>query len=56
MIFHMSNKSIETLTIKIDNINIEKIDEFNFLGFDTTSIAKKKHIEKYQISINKMAY
>ena len=30
-IFHMPNKSIETLALKIDNINIEKVDEFNFL-------------------------
>ena len=30
MICHVARK--ETLTLKINNINIEQVDEFNFLG------------------------
>ena len=32
MIFHMPKKEIEILTLKIDNTNIDKVEEFNFLG------------------------
>ena len=32
MIFHVPKKDTLTLTLKIDNINIERVDEFNFLG------------------------
>ena len=32
MIFHVLNKDIQYLTLKIDNVIIEKVDEFNFLG------------------------
>ena len=32
MIFHVPNKDIQYLTLKIDNVIIEKVDEFNFLG------------------------
>ena len=30
--FHVPRKETQTLTLKIDNINIEQMDEFNFLG------------------------
>ena len=33
MIFHVPSKGIHSLTLNIDNTNIEKVDEFNFLGF-----------------------
>ncbi len=32
MIFQVPNKDIQYLTLKIDNVIIEKVDEFNFLG------------------------
>ena len=44
MIFHETRKEMQTLTLKIDNINIEQVDEFNFLGL--TLDAKKKHVNK----------
>ena len=31
MIFHVPSKSIHSLTLKIDNTNTGKVDEFNFL-------------------------
>ena len=31
MIFHVPSKGIHSLTLKIDNTNIKKVDEFNFL-------------------------
>ena len=32
VIFHVPNKDIQYLTLKIDNVIIEKVDEFSFLG------------------------
>ena len=32
MVFHVPRKETQTLTLKIDNINIDQVDEFNFLG------------------------
>ena len=32
MFFHVPKKEMQTLTLKIDNINIELVDEFNCLG------------------------
>ena len=32
MIFHVPRKEIQTLTLKIDNINIEQVDQLLFLG------------------------
>ena len=38
---------MQTLTFKIDNINIEQVDEFNFLGLTLdTSLTWKKHVNK----------
>ena len=31
MILHLPSKGIHSLTLKIDNTNIEKVDGFNFL-------------------------
>ena len=31
MILHMPNKRMQTLTLKIDDVSIEQVDEFNFL-------------------------
>ena len=30
--FHVPRKETKTLTLKIDNINIEQMDEFNVVG------------------------
>ena len=47
MIFHVPKKEIQTLTLKIDNINIEQVDEFNFLGLTLdTNLTWKKHVNK----------
>ncbi len=32
MIFHTNKKKVQSLTLKIDNVNIERVAEFNFLG------------------------
>ena len=32
MILHVSRKETQTPTLKINNINIEQVDKFNFLG------------------------
>ena len=46
MIFHMPKKEIEILTLKIDNTNIHKVEEFNFLELTIdTHLKWKKHTE-----------
>ncbi len=32
IIFHTKKKKIQSLTLAIDNVNIERVAEFNFLG------------------------
>ena len=47
MIFHMPNKRIQALTLKIDDAYIERVDEFNFLGLTLdTNLNWRKHTEK----------
>ena len=47
MIFHVPNKDIQYLTLKIDNVIIEKVDEFSFLGLTMdTNLNWKRHSEK----------
>ena len=47
MIFHVPSKGIHSITLNIDNTNIEKVDEFNFLGLTLDSnLNWKKHTEK----------
>ena len=47
MIFHVPNKDIQYLTLKIDNVIIEKVDEFSFLGLTVdTNLNWKRHSEK----------
>ena len=54
MIFHVPNKDIQYLTLKIDNVIIEKVDEFNFLGLTMdTTLNWKKHSEKSVINAQK---
>ena len=37
MSFHVPRKETQTLTLKIDNINIEQVDEYYFLGLTLDS-------------------
>ena len=47
MVFHMPNKRIQDLTLKIDDVYIERVDEFNFLGLTLdTNLNWRKHTEK----------
>ena len=47
MVFHMPNKHIQALTLKIDDAYIERVDEFNFLGLTLdTNLNWRKHTEK----------
>ena len=47
MVFHVPNKDIQYLTLKIDNVIIEKVDEFSFLGLTVdTNLNWKRHSEK----------
>ena len=43
----MPNKRMQTLTLKIDYVYFERVDEFNFLGLTSdTNLNWRKHIEK----------
>ena len=43
----MPNKTTLTLSLKINNIDIEKVEEFNYLGLTIdTNLNWKKHTEK----------
>ena len=57
MIFHVPNKDIQYLTLKIDNVIIEKV-EFNALGLTMdTNLNWKKILKKYIINAQKwLAY
>ena len=47
MTCQMSNKTTHTLILKIDNVVIEKVIEFNLLGLTIdTNLNWKKHTEK----------
>ena len=47
MIFQKKKKNIQTLNLKIDNIDIEQVTDFNFLGLIIdTNLNWKKHTEK----------
>ena len=55
MIFHVPSKGIHSLTLKIDNTTIEKVDEFNFLGLNLDSnLNWKKHTEEISNKCAKM--
>ena len=54
MTFQRTNKNIQTLTLKIDNINIEQVKEFNFLGLIIeTNLNWKRHTEKISNACSK---
>ena len=47
MAFQKANKNVQKLTLKIDNINIEKVKELSFLGLIIdTNFNWKRHTEK----------
>ena len=47
MTFQKANKYVQMLTMKIDNINIEQVKEFHFLGLIIdTNLNWKRHTEK----------
>ena len=46
MTFQRTNKNVQMLTRKIDNINIEQVKEFNYLGLIDTNLNWKIHTEK----------
>ena len=48
MIFHMHKKEIPGFSLKLGNTNIQKVDDFNYLGFTVdTNLNWKKHTEKF---------
>ena len=54
MTFQRTNKNIQTLTLKIDNINIEQVKTFYFLGFIIdTNLNWKRHTEKISNACSK---
>ena len=54
MLFHMPKKEIQNLTLKIDDVNIEMVEEFNILGRTMdTNLKWKKHTDKSQISVSR---
>ena len=47
MIFQKIDKEMEVLTLKVDNMNIERVKEFNFLGLMVdANLNWEKHIAK----------
>ena len=47
MIFHMHKKEIPSLSLKLGNTNIEKVDDFNYLVLTVdTNLTWKRHTEK----------
>ena len=54
MTFQRTNKHVQTLTLKIGNINIEQVKEFNFLGLIIhTNLNWKRHTEKISNACSK---
>ncbi len=39
MIFHTERKKDQSLILNIDNVNIERISEFNFLGLTLNELS-----------------
>ncbi len=53
MIFHTNKKKIQSLTLKIDNVNIERVAEFNFLGVTLDEhLTWKCHVNKISNKIS----
>ena len=55
MTFHMPKKEIPHLALTIDGVNIEKVEEFNFLGLTIdTNLKWKKHTDKISNKCSKI--
>ena len=55
MLFHMPKKEIQNLTLKIDDVNIEMVEEFNFLGLTMdTNLKWKKNTDKISNKCSKI--
>ena len=55
MTFHMPKKEIPHLALAIDGVNIEKVEEFNFLGLTIdTNLKWKKHTDKISNKCSKI--
>ncbi len=53
MIFHTKKKNVQSLTLKIDDIIIERVAEFNFLGLTIDEhLTWKCHINKISNKIS----
>ncbi len=53
MIFHSKKKKVQSLILKIDNVNIEQVAEFNFLGLTLDKqLDGKCHINKLSNKIS----
>ena len=55
MIFHVHKKEIPSFSLKLGNTNIEKVDDFNYLGLtvDTNLNWKKNILKRSQIGAQK---
>lgn len=54
MMFHMHNKNVPQIELKIDDVVIEQVSEFNFLGITISEDLKwKKHIDKISNRISR---
>ena len=54
MTFHMPKKEIPNLTLQIDGVNIEKVEELNFLGLTVDANLKWKNTPtKSQTSVRR---
>ena len=54
MTFQNANKNVQMLTMEIDNINIERVKEFYFLGLIIyTNLNLKRHIENISNACSK---
>ena len=54
MTFHMPKKEIQNLTLKIDGVNIEKVEEFIFVGLTVDASLKCKNTPtKSQTSVRR---
>ena len=57
MLFHMHNNKFSTLTPKISNTILEKVEEFNLLGLTLdTHENGKKHSEKVSNKCSRIIY
>ena len=54
MTFQRTNKNVQTLTLKIDNINVEQVKECNFLGLIIdTNLNWKRHTAQFSNACSK---